>query len=241
MKLLDKLWPWCRIKELERQRDYLMRCHDRACERLSVLQEKHDQITKEHAASRDGIRKMAEIFTRRGLDKVILSLVVLSFTVGAFGQAIQRQIFTTNGPPSLVTPNGPMVSTNGNAPDVTYNGTALAVADTNTISLSLSWGGPSNTVPVDQGIHFYTTTTGFSFTNMIAVSGSNLWSTIVVSNQTANSVTGFCTIPGIRIYGVPAVGTASNAVIVPAGKTCIASFLSISTLLTNAAIAAQSN
>lgn len=113
--------------------------------------------------------------------------------------------------------------------------------DTNSISLAFSWTGPSNTVPVDQGYHFYTTTTGFSFTNMVAVSGSNLWSTVVVSNQLSTSVTGYCTIPGIRIYGVPSVGSASNAVIVPGGKTLVASFWSVSTLITNAAIAAQSN
>ena len=113
--------------------------------------------------------------------------------------------------------------------------------DTNSVSLAFTWVGPSNTVPMDNGYHFYTTTTPISFTNIVALTGSNLWSTVEISNQTAASITGYCTIPGIRIYGTPSVNAASNAVVIPSGKTLIASFWSVSTLLTNAAISAQSN
>ena len=109
------------------------------------------------------------------------------------------------------------------------------IYDTNQISISFTWAGPTNSVPVDNGYHFYSTAGNFSFTNMSAVPGSNLWSTIVVSNSLGINATGYVSFPGLRLYA------GSNAPVIPSGKTCVFSFLSQSTYLTNGQNAVQSN
>jgi hypothetical protein len=157
--------------------------------------------------------------------------------LAALGSGVSFSSITNNGLNA-----SQFVATDANkALASTLDGRPLIYSDTNSISQCFTWGGPSNAAPAGNGFYFFTTTTPFSFTNYPAVAGSNTWSTIVVSNQTAAAITGYVTIPGIRIYGFPSSSGSTNALIVPAGKTAVYSFLSVSTLLTNCQNAAQSN
>lgn len=92
----ERFWPWKKIADLERQLEDARSAAKFAQNAHAHLLSKHESMEREHSASKDGIRKMAEIFTRRGLDRVIPILVLLFLSVSAFGQSIQRNPVTTN-------------------------------------------------------------------------------------------------------------------------------------------------
>lgn len=138
MKILQRFWPWKRILDLERRLK-------ESNEALVKLHAKHEASSKEHAASRDGLRKMARILEMRGFDRTITTIAFLLACFSVVGQPLQRQLFTTNPPPLLSSISGPFVSTNGSGvPVLTYNGGQLT-------NVGVSVNVNSNAVAVTNG------------------------------------------------------------------------------------------
>lgn len=150
----ERFWPWKRFVELESQLAKANARAEDALEKLHGLRETHQHIVSEHSKAKDGMRKMADIFVRRGLDKVVSVLVLSLLSLSAFGQPFIRNPVTTNtlanapttayflgwdgllSKPAWVVPSaGLSVAVNTNAVAVTNGSlvTISGVTDTNAV------------------------------------------------------------------------------------------------------------
>lgn len=148
MKYLNKLWPWSRIADLEKQlteahasADFARQAHKVAVAQLSTIQSEHKSLVDEHAASTSGLRKMADILSRRGLDKLV-ALLILFLCYHVTAQPLLRNPLTTNNV-SLAPANGWIFGWSNGVPVWTLNGGALTnVHDgiwTNNANLEYVW------------------------------------------------------------------------------------------------------
>lgn len=114
----------------------------------------------------------------------------------------------------------------------TGNSAALTngVYETNAIFPYSIFASASNQITLNNTYWLLSVSTGFSITNAIGQSAGNAtWATLLASNSSASSVTGYVTVPAIRAIG----SATTNALIVPAGKIGVFSLLSMGSLLTN--------
>lgn len=93
-----------------------------------------------------------------------------------------------------------------------------SIYGTNVDNASTTWLGASNTIFLNNGYQTYVASTAISITNW---SATREWATLLASNSLATSITGYCTIPNIRFIGTQS----TNALVIPAGKVGIWSFL----------------
>jgi hypothetical protein len=114
----------------------------------------------------------------------------------------------------------------------TNNGSSLTnLQSTNGFINTFIFNSQSNTLTMNNAGYVLNTYSNFSITNITGnASGSFLsWASLVVSNRHANNITGYVTVPNIRIMGTGS----TNGLIVPTGKTAIFTLLSWGNTITN--------
>ena len=92
-----KIWPWTKFERYENQIDQLKRDldserHDHTIAKCAL--EHHREASEKHTGD---MRRMATIMHMRGLDKIFTTFALLLFCFSGFGQALDRNLWTTNG------------------------------------------------------------------------------------------------------------------------------------------------
>jgi hypothetical protein len=102
MNILNKIWPWSRIKSLEeslelshKQITTLSIQHEALKSFHADLKERHEEVSKEAEKHLNTSRRMALIMHLRGYDKFAV-LVLMLFCWNCFGQAVVRNVISTN-------------------------------------------------------------------------------------------------------------------------------------------------
>ncbi len=175
MKFLNNLWPWKEIARLNGEIDFLKRTleHEQSSHNLTraSLQDHKLELIDHRSRVAQGqkdIRKLATILAMKGG----ITILVLFLSMGAFGQPLQRQLFTTNTLPILSSISGPMVTTNGSGkPELTFNGAGL----TNITGVAVAQG--TNIITRTNGQ--VVTVNGVTDTNVVNILASNTTPSVV--------------------------------------------------------------
>jgi hypothetical protein len=194
MKFLNNLWPWKEIARLNGEIDFLKRTleHEQTSHNLTraSLQDHKLELIDHRSRVVQGqkdIRKLATILAM----KSGITILFLFLSLSAFGQPLQRQLFTTNTLPILSSISGPMVTTNGSGkPELTFNGAGL----TNITGVVVAQG--TNIITRTNGQ--VVTVNGVTDTNVVdillggvtngAINNISNWVNTIVSQNVSNAV-----------------------------------------------------